>query len=73
LQRDRLIAIDPQGWVGLTADGKKALAVLQAARRELLAELLKGWSPYEHPEVQTLLTRLAQAFGTAPPRQVASS
>jgi EmrB/QacA subfamily drug resistance transporter len=50
------------GVLDLTGAGRLALEDLHAARREGLAELLDGWSPQEHPEVRTLLDRLARAL-----------
>ena len=43
----------------LTAEGDDAIARLQAARRAGLTELLEGWDPHLHPEIETMVRRLA--------------
>jgi DNA-binding MarR family transcriptional regulator len=43
----------------LTEHGQAALERLRAARRDDLAELLEGWSPYQHPELAARLQILA--------------
>jgi EmrB/QacA subfamily drug resistance transporter len=43
----------------LTEPGRAALERLRAARRDDLAELLEGWSPYQYPELAARLQILA--------------
>jgi DNA-binding MarR family transcriptional regulator len=50
------------GALELTGAGHETLDVLHVARRQGLAELLDGWSPDEHPEIRSLLDRLARAL-----------
>jgi DNA-binding MarR family transcriptional regulator len=45
-----------------TEAGTATLDRLVAARRDTLADLLKGWSPDAHPEVAELLRQLARHF-----------
>jgi EmrB/QacA subfamily drug resistance transporter len=44
----------------LTAAGDAAVARLRAAHRSRLAELLDGWGPEEHEEIQALVDRLTR-------------
>jgi DNA-binding MarR family transcriptional regulator len=44
----------------LTERGQAALERLRAARRDDLAELLEGWSPFRHPELAARLRILAR-------------
>jgi EmrB/QacA subfamily drug resistance transporter len=62
LEREGLAAGGNGVPVALTADGRQAYDRLVAARREGLCELLAGWDPDEHPELRTLLDRLAQTL-----------
>ncbi len=48
------------GGLALTPRGAEAAARLVEARRAGLSELLAGWSPEEHPELQARLRELAQ-------------
>ncbi|HEY4279889.1 MAG TPA: hypothetical protein VGM91_16810, partial [Conexibacter sp.] len=50
----------------LTPAGNAVRDRLLAARRERLAELLDGWSPEQHEELATLLSRLAAELSTDP-------
>ncbi|HEY1688085.1 MAG TPA: DHA2 family efflux MFS transporter permease subunit [Solirubrobacteraceae bacterium] len=47
------------GHIELTAAGRAAADQLIAARRDALAELLEGWRPHEHPELEQRLHELA--------------
>jgi EmrB/QacA subfamily drug resistance transporter len=53
--------------------GEEAVARLIAERRASLATLLDGWSPDEHPEVASLLTRLARELAAEPPARVGAA
>jgi DNA-binding MarR family transcriptional regulator len=55
------------------AAGEEAFARLIAERRASLATLLDGWSPDEHPEVASLLTRLARELAAEPPAHVGAA
>ncbi len=43
----------------LTAEGHRAIAQLCESRRQGLTELLAGWDPDQHPELEALVRRLA--------------
>ncbi len=43
----------------LTGQGRDAISRLKAARRDGLTELLEGWDPETHPEVEEMVRRLA--------------
>ena len=45
--------------LSLTERGQAALERLRGARRDDLAELLEGWSPFRHPELAARLEILA--------------
>lgn len=49
----------PGSGLCLTPAGRAAVDRLTAARRDGLADLLAGWSPEEHPELEDRLTELA--------------
>jgi EmrB/QacA subfamily drug resistance transporter len=53
--------------------GEEVFARLIAERRASLATLLDGWSPDEHPEVASLLTRLARELAAEPPAHVGAA
>ncbi|MBO0768397.1 MAG: MFS transporter [Solirubrobacterales bacterium] len=48
----------------LTDEGERALARLATERRATLSRLLDGWDPERHHDVATLLTRMADEFGS---------
>ncbi|MEA2219842.1 MAG: hypothetical protein QOJ35_2468 [Solirubrobacteraceae bacterium] len=52
----------------LTPAGRAILGQLVAARRERLSGYLAGWSPEQHDELATLLTRMARDLATDAPR-----
>jgi EmrB/QacA subfamily drug resistance transporter len=62
LEDRHLVASTDHGEVRLRDEGRLAIDRLIAARRQLLAELLEGWSPEKHAEVRQLLDRLARAL-----------
>jgi len=47
------------GITELTAGGLEAIEALTVARRDSLRDLLEGWDPDEHPELEALIRRLA--------------
>jgi len=51
-----------RGPVVLTAAGEAAAERLAAARRAGLAELLEGWDPEAHPEIISMVRRLAHSL-----------
>ena len=57
------------GTTGVTAAGSAAADVLRTGARERLTLLLDGWSPEQYPDLQKLLTRLADDIAQAPPEQ----
>jgi EmrB/QacA subfamily drug resistance transporter len=73
--------VDPEPWeelasAGLVANGaeprlteagRTAMADVDRARREGLAELLDGLEPAEHAELRELVDRTAREFAAAPP------
>ncbi len=62
LRETSLVETDGEGRIRLTDPGKTVLERFMAARHDALVALLEGWSLAEHPEVQTLLTRLSREF-----------
>ena len=54
-----MITQDAEGSLRITAQGSEAMEALVEARRVSLEELLEGWDPSEHPELETLVRRLA--------------
>ncbi|TDD83131.1 DHA2 family efflux MFS transporter permease subunit [Actinomadura rubrisoli] len=50
-----------EGVLAITGSGREVAGRLFEARRKGLAEHLEGWSPDEHPELASILTRLARA------------
>jgi DNA-binding MarR family transcriptional regulator len=61
LHADGLVGrVGGDGARALTPPGEVVLDRLVAARRERLAEHLKGWSPEQHDELARMLTRLAR-------------
>jgi EmrB/QacA subfamily drug resistance transporter len=58
LRRKELVEID--GQVTLTSSGKERYERLVAARCAKLRELLEGWNPEEHPDLQRLTDQLAR-------------
>ncbi len=46
----------------LTTQGREMLTELAASRREMLAEVTRGWTPAERRELERLLVRLVDGF-----------
>jgi EmrB/QacA subfamily drug resistance transporter len=57
----------PAGTHAPTPEGQVILERLVAARRARLCEYLEGWSPEQHDELATLLSRLARDVATGAP------
>jgi DNA-binding MarR family transcriptional regulator len=51
----------------LTDSGLAAMARVEEARQEALADLVHGWHPEEDAELRDLLDRTARDFAAAPP------
>jgi hypothetical protein len=64
---------DQDGERRPSAAGEEVVARLIAERRTSLAKLLDGWSADEHPEVASLLTRLAGELAAEPPPRVGAA
>jgi len=64
------ITEEPDGLTGVTGSGVAVADRLRAGARERLVTLLEGWSPEDYPDLQKLLTRLADDIAQAPPEQV---
>ncbi|HZB92273.1 MAG TPA: MDR family MFS transporter [Stellaceae bacterium] len=73
LQQSLLVAADGEGRIGLSDHGTAVLERLRAARHETLVALLEGWTLEEHPEIQTLLTRLSREFASTMPAPIRGS
>jgi EmrB/QacA subfamily drug resistance transporter len=57
-----LVAESPDGHLRPTADGAAAVQKLEVARRAQMTELLEGWEPRSHPEMEAMVRRLAHAL-----------
>ena len=69
-RRGRATSLRERGLVadgGLAADGEAVYGRVLEARREGLSELLDGWEPEEHDEVQAMLDGLARELVAEPP------
>jgi hypothetical protein len=49
-----------QRGITLTSSGRESYERLVAARCDNLRELLKGWNPEEHPDLQRLIDQLGR-------------
>jgi EmrB/QacA subfamily drug resistance transporter len=70
LERDDLLVTLDDGRVGLTLMGRAVLDDFLAVRHDVLREILADWSPDAHPEIETLLARLAREFSTEMPSRI---
>jgi MFS family permease len=60
LQKSSLIQIEDDGTITLTAPGRERYERLVAARCAGLDELLRGWQPDQHRELQQVVDKLAR-------------
>jgi Mn-dependent DtxR family transcriptional regulator len=67
LEERGLIALDEQGRIDFTPQGRHAYTRLLALRREQLNRLLERWEPRKHAEVRAMLAELARHLSAAPP------
>jgi len=49
----------PDAAIAISERGRQAMAALTESRRQGLVDLLDGWDPLEHEELETLVRRLA--------------
>ena len=59
LSSKEMISEESGGGLVITARGTETMALLVEARRASLEDLLEGWDPTEHPELEVLVRRLA--------------
>ena len=59
LEAAALIVRRPATALEVTAEGRVVMERLTEARRAGLEDLLEGWNPSDHPELETLVRRLA--------------
>lgn len=57
----------PSGTTGVTAQGVAVSEQLRSLARTRLVAMLEGWSPEQYPDLQKLLSRLADDIAEAPP------
>jgi EmrB/QacA subfamily drug resistance transporter len=62
LEAEEMVDIVEGSPIRITAKGRATMAALTEARRAGLEELLDGWDPSEHPELETLVRRLADSL-----------
>jgi EmrB/QacA subfamily drug resistance transporter len=62
LVESRRVVEEPEGTFTITDAGHADCDTLDAARRDTLAELLKGWDPEQHAELEGMLKRLAHTL-----------
>ena len=60
----------PDGTTLVTPEGSAVADRLRTGARDRLVGLLDGWSPEQYPELQRLLTRLADDIAEAPPERL---
>jgi hypothetical protein len=53
------LLLGPGGEITVTDAGVEAMAQLVEARRAAFEDLLEGWDPAAHPELEALVRRLA--------------
>ena len=59
LREASFVDTDPSGSLEITESGQRAAAALIEARRRSFEELLEGWDPSNHPEVEALVRKMA--------------
>ena len=57
-----LVTREPSGSLEITEQGTSVMSQLVEAQRASLEELLDGWDPTEHPELEALVRRLATSL-----------
>jgi len=62
LEGASLIIRKPSAPLEVTDAGREVMGQLTEARRAGLEELLEGWNPTEHPELEALVRRLADSL-----------
>jgi EmrB/QacA subfamily drug resistance transporter len=68
--REQSLVGDQDGLIALTGQGRADYERLVAARCAGLRELLDGWSPDEHPELQAMIDRLGRDLVSQMPAPV---
>ena len=59
LADESMITLNGTDPIVITAKGRATIAALTEARRAGLEDLLDGWNPKEHPELEALVRQLA--------------
>ena len=59
---DRGLMTRTDGVLALTAAGARTAEKIFAAQHDWLEQQLAGWSPEQHAELETVLTRLSRAM-----------
>ena len=59
-QLRRKALVHTNGEITLTSSGRESYERLVAARCDKLRELLDGWNPEEHPDLQRLIDQLGR-------------
>jgi DNA-binding MarR family transcriptional regulator len=54
-----MIALSAGSPIVITPAGRETIAALTEARRAGLEDILEGWNPREHPELESLVRKLA--------------
>jgi EmrB/QacA subfamily drug resistance transporter len=63
-----LVYIENDGTITLTTTGRAGYERLVAVRRARLSELLRGWEPEQHRELEELVERLARDLASEIPK-----
>jgi MFS family permease len=65
LKAEGMVEQEPRGSGGhlvLTPSGRAAIEALTTARHQSMSELLEGWDPEAHPEVEEMIRQLAKSL-----------
>jgi DNA-binding MarR family transcriptional regulator len=62
------VYIETDGTITLTTAGRAGYERLVAVRRARLSELLSGWEPEQHRELEELVERLARDLASEIPK-----
>jgi MFS family permease len=68
LRKRGLVYIETDGTITLTTAGRAGYERLVAVRRARLSELLSGWEPEQHRELEELVERLARDLASKIPK-----